>query len=209
MIELRAGKPADALGPLAKARKVREELYNRQPDNPNFASGLGRILNDYGMALAAMGRHQDAVELFRTAVGHQLKALKSAPRSPQFQQYLSNHYWNLSQSLRALARPAEAAAAARDALAIRSGDPGFTYDMACELAHCVKLVGRDDSDARVERDRYARWAIDALRRAVTAGFRDFAHMKVDADLDPLRRRDDFQLLMMDLTFPRVPFVTGP
>jgi hypothetical protein len=122
---------------------------------------------------------------------------------------LSNHYWNISQSLRALARPAEAAQAARDAIAIRSGDPDFTYNMACELAHCVTLVGSDDSDARAERDRYARWAIDGLRGAVTAGFRDFAHMKVDADLDPLRRRDDFQLLMMDLTFPTVPFATRP
>jgi hypothetical protein len=80
--------------------------------------------------------------------------------------------------------------------------------MACELAHCVKLVGSNDRDAREKRDRYARWAIDALRRSVAAGFRDFAHMKVDADLDPLRRRDDFQLLMMDLTFPNVPFVAG-
>ena len=40
-----------------------------------------------------------------------------------------------------------------------------------------------------------------LREAVAAGFRDLAHMRTDTDLDPLRSRLDFQLLMMDLAMP--------
>ena len=40
-----------------------------------------------------------------------------------------------------------------------------------------------------------------LREAVTAGFRNLAHMRTDTDLDPLRPRLDFQLLMMDLAMP--------
>ncbi len=48
-------------------------------------------------------------------------------------------------------------------------------------------------------------AVQALRRAVAAGLHDFAFMRRDTDLDPLRLRTDFQLLMMDLAFPDDPF----
>ena len=47
--------------------------------------------------------------------------------------------------------------------------------------------------------------MNRLREAVTAGFRDLAHIRTDTDLDPLRSRPDFQLLMMDLAFPAEPF----
>jgi hypothetical protein len=157
------------------------------------------------MAMASMGRHQDAAELYRTAVGHQRSVLGSFPRSRRSQLFLSLHYQRLSQSLRALGQPSEAAAAARDGLELRADDPGYMYDTACELSLCIPLVRGNDGDGRAERDRYARSAIDVLRRAVAAGFRDFAHMRVDADLDPLRGRGDFQLLLMDLMFPINPF----
>jgi len=42
-------------------------------------------------------------------------------------------------------------------------------------------------------------------RAVAAGLQDAAFMRRDADLDPLRARPDFQMLMMDLAFPDEPF----
>jgi hypothetical protein len=33
-------------------------------------------------------------------------------------------------------------------------------------------------------------------------------MAVDTDLDPIRSRSDFQLLLMDMAFPADPFVRG-
>jgi hypothetical protein len=47
-----------------------------------------------------------------------------------------------------------------------------------------------------------------LRQAVDAGYRNVALMQRDQDLDPLRSRDDFRLLMMDLEFPDDPFARG-
>jgi hypothetical protein len=44
-------------------------------------------------------------------------------------------------------------------------------------------------------------AVAQLRRAVAGGFRNVAHMRADTDLDALRSRDDFRLLMMDAAFP--------
>jgi hypothetical protein len=40
-----------------------------------------------------------------------------------------------------------------------------------------------------------------LRRAAEGGFHPVAWMNRDPDLDPLRARPDFQLLMMDLAMP--------
>jgi eukaryotic-like serine/threonine-protein kinase len=48
----------------------------------------------------------------------------------------------------------------------------------------------------------------ALRRAVAAGFRDRASALSDPDLTPLRSRDDFRLLMLDLAFPAEPLAAA-
>lgn len=37
-----------------------------------------------------------------------------------------------------------------------------------------------------------------LCEAVNRGYKDVAHMKGDADLDPLRQRDDFRKLVAEL-----------
>ena len=56
-----------------------------------------------------------------------------------------------------------------------------------------------------ERDAYAVRAVATLRRAVAAGFRNLNTLRKDRDLNPLRSRPDFQLLMMDLAMPGDPF----
>ena len=48
-------------------------------------------------------------------------------------------------------------------------------------------------------------AVLALRRAAAAGFRDLGFMRRDTDLDPLRGRADFQMLLLDVGFPKNPF----
>jgi hypothetical protein len=44
---------------------------------------------------------------------------------------------------------------------------------------------------------------------VDTGFRDLDRMQADARLDPLRTRDDFQLLKLDFALPAEPFVRIP
>ncbi len=48
-------------------------------------------------------------------------------------------------------------------------------------------------------------AMEVLRQAVAAGYRNLTVMRTDSDLNPLRLRSDFQLLMMDLAFPAEAF----
>jgi hypothetical protein len=44
-------------------------------------------------------------------------------------------------------------------------------------------------------------AVETLRRAIAAGFRDVVWVRTDTDLSALRSRDDFQALIHDMVFP--------
>jgi hypothetical protein len=47
-----------------------------------------------------------------------------------------------------------------------------------------------------------------LRRAAATGYRSPDAYRTEDALDPLRGRDDFRLLMMDLVFPAEAFARG-
>jgi hypothetical protein len=65
--------------------------------------------------------------------------------------------------------------------------------------------GDRDVAAEARRRERADRAMEALRRAVAQGYTFPAIITRDIDLDPLRPRPDFQLLMMDLAMPADPF----
>src|SRR5262249_592392 len=79
------------------------------------------------------------------------------------------------------------------------------YNRACVYCRCSTLLnsGRPGPTAgeEVERGRDADRGVDALRQAVAAGFRNGKWIRHDDDLAPLRSRDDFRALLMDLDFP--------
>jgi hypothetical protein len=49
-------------------------------------------------------------------------------------------------------------------------------------------------------------AMDCLHRAVAMGYRNALEVRIESDLDPLRSRPDFRLLilMMGMAFPAEP-----
>jgi eukaryotic-like serine/threonine-protein kinase len=71
------------------------------------------------------------------------------------------------------------------------------------LAGVVARPGSGVADGVAQAEAIA--AMSTLKRAVEGGYRNFQHMRGDPDLDPLRPRPDFQLLMMDLAMPAIPF----
>ena len=68
---------------------------------------------------------------------------------------------------------------------------GQWYDFACVYAVASAKI----ADKKQE---YADRAMELLRQAVKAGYKDAAHMAKDPDLDPLRDREDFQKLLAEL-----------
>ena len=112
--------------------------------------------------------------------------------------------------LRKCGRPAEADSAFREAITILEGlaNPRAIdiYDIACNQSLLAGVAseagsGLSAADARARADE----AMESLHRAVAAGYRQAAQMRADSDLDPIRARPDFQMLMLDLAFPAEPF----
>jgi eukaryotic-like serine/threonine-protein kinase len=65
--------------------------------------------------------------------------------------------------------------------------------------------GLTAAEGRAEAER----AIAGVRRAFDAGYSNLDWVKNGApDVKTLRSRPDFQLLMMDLAFPKTPFAQG-
>ncbi len=141
-----------------------------------------------------------ASERLSKAIHHDMFA--ALRTHPAFRQLLLKH--PLSNKLlvaRAVKQlrddPAGAVAAAADLAPKTDLNYGEVYDLACVYAvACDKLPG--------QRDEYAARAVELLRRAVAAGYKDRAHMDQDADLDALRGRADYKQLLTTLPNPPPP-----
>lgn len=92
-----------------------------------------------------------------------------------------------------------AATAAADALAQRwPKDSDTQYNCARVHALAAGAVKGDNALA----DRYAARAVALLRQAVKAGYKDNENVRKDADLETLRRREDFQTLQKEIAGTR-------
>jgi hypothetical protein len=51
-------------------------------------------------------------------------------------------------------------------------------------------------------------SMEWLRQAIARGYRNKIQLRLESALDPLRSRDDFKLLMLDLAMPANPFAAA-
>src|SRR5262249_42003106 len=107
----------------------------------------------------------------------------------------------------------EAASATREAVAILERlsilDPRDCYNLACGNATLAGIAALPRSGLTAAEGRAAaEQAMPWLPRAVARGYRNVPVLERDHDLDPIRSRPDFQLLMMDVEFPDDPFARG-
>src|SRR5262249_33428101 len=111
---------------------------------------------------------------------------------------------NLASSYSDLGRHAEALKLYEETLARRKvklgpGHPSTIrtiYDIAC--THALMIATADN------RTKQADTAMDWIRQAVAAGYKNVEHLKEDKDLDPLRGREDFRKLIAALEVNAVP-----
>jgi hypothetical protein len=118
---------------------------------------------------------------------------------------MAETYFNRGLARRALHDAVGTAADVRRALGIRDERPyrgGWQcFESARYHAALAGLAGQAGSSASAgEAEPEAEKAMGLLRRAVELGYRSAAFRNEDA-LDPLRSRDDFRLLIMDLAMP--------
>jgi len=207
---LKKGKPAEALAALEKGRAIQQKLANANPNVTDFQSQLARFHNNISSLFVETDNPAEALAAMEKGRAIRQALADANPRVTGFQRDLAISLGWLGQLRQDEGQAAEAADAYRKALAILERLPLLpSYDhfnvgtMHAGLAGLAPRPGSGLSAAegRDEADRAMTW----LRKAVDVGYRPPAQMLAEPVLDSLRSRPDFQLLLMDLTFPADPF----
>jgi serine/threonine-protein kinase len=196
-----------ALQMASQAVALYEELVRADHGAVECRWRLARCLDEVGRICALSGRPAEAAQpLERAAELHE--ALTRDNPGLYGVDVVRNRLYTAYQRL-AAGRPEEARACLRRAEdelkrshQIRAGM--LLQDLAC--SHVLwSAAGREGAIGSAEREARTRRAIGVLRRAVMAGHADLMQVRRDPILDPLRRRRDFEEMVLDLSFPADPF----
>ncbi len=199
-----------AIASWRRSVSVREWLVQDQPDRPDYQSGLGGAFYNLGLALASQDRHEEAVDCFREAIGFQRPLVQTYPGYVRFRQNLGNQYAVLSRSLLILGCSNEAVDAAREHIALWPGNARMLYNGSCYLSLCVPFL--EELETVQAADGVSADAVSTLNAAIESGWDDAVLTAHDSDLDPVRDREDFRVLlggMFDRIFPETPFARSP
>jgi serine/threonine-protein kinase len=205
-----AGKPAVALPELESARSLLEDLARAGPTVPENRNRLAAALNAAGGALRDLGRPAEARDRHTRAVALTEGLASSYPKVPAYRARLAEGLRRLAGLELAAGDAAGAVADARRAVGLLEGLPArdarHWFSLACARATLSAAAGRagpgpSTSLASGLADR----AIADLRQSAAMGYRSPAAYRYEPALAPLRGRDDFRLLMLDLAFPADPF----
>jgi tetratricopeptide (TPR) repeat protein len=151
-----------------------------------------------GYLSQARGAADEARSFFERGAGYHRTAGKPYPNRPAD----ATHFSGLAGLQMRFKDHAGAARTADELAATDPNSGAVQYDAACLVSLCVPVAVADERLPEPRRQQvmrtYSDRSMELLRAAAAKGFRDAAHMKKDADLDPIRGRDDFRKLIDDL-----------
>jgi hypothetical protein len=186
----------------AAALALLRQLATDFPNQPDLRTKLaGTCVN---LAILELGQRnfKAAKNYLEEATPHHEAGLKANPRNPMYRQFYRNNLAELIRTNAGLGDRRGATTAAEKLRDLGWDPPGSAYDAACYLSLCIPIIQRDEKATQDERDKqmafYGDEALKMLRAAVAKGYKDAAHMKRDPDLEPLRVREDFKKLLVDL-----------
>jgi serine/threonine-protein kinase len=207
------GRSDEALAALRTSLEIRRKLVEANPNLTEFQFQLARCHDFMGWVYRQTGKPAEALAAFERAITILSRLADDHPTVIVFARSLAVCYVHTGGIHREAGRPLEAAADTRRAVSLLERLPALEsidrYNLACGHARLAGIAalprsGMSAAEGRVEAKRAMQW----LHGAVAGGYRNVAIMQKDQDLDPLRSRPDFRLLMMDLEFPDDPFARG-
>jgi tetratricopeptide (TPR) repeat protein len=188
------GQPKVALHWYSQAIRNLETVLELKKHHALAKQFLPDLHRERAQCLAGLGKHAEAIQDCERALA---LGYRRSVEMLRLERALSLAY--VGQHARAIAEANELANKA-------PGSNDALYNAARVYAVSSAAVLEDASLPRVERDRlaeqYAVHAVGLLNKAHAAGFFEdpahVAHLKKDADLTPLRERDDFKKLLATL-----------
>jgi serine/threonine protein kinase/tetratricopeptide (TPR) repeat protein len=173
------GHPADSLPWYDRAVRTLTPIYEKDRRDVMAKEFLRN--GHWGRAIVCgrLQQHAEAVKDWDRAI-----ELSPGPEQPSFR---------VSRAVARLeaGQVADAVAEVEDLTKRSKWSTDDWYNFACVYAVASGKV----ADKKPE---YADRAVELLRQAVNAGYRNATHMGTDTDLDPLREREDFKRLLAEL-----------
>ncbi len=206
-------RPSGPCAGLARAaRAIFQHLADANPAVTLFQGELAQGHQVIGSIQDETGHPALALASFERAQAILQRLVAANPRHALSRSRLAASHSYVGMMRQRAGRPAEAAVEFRRAVAIMERlcelqpDAYNLYNLACFRSLLSGIAAQPGSGLTAsEVSSLGEQAVEALRRAVAAGLHDLAFMRRDPDLDALRSRSDFQLLLLDLAFPDDPF----
>ncbi len=210
---LRIRGALDAAEPVyRKELAYQERLAREHPEVTEYRFGHGQVLNNLADLLRERGRLEEVLPLSREATQELGGLYRSNPRSSFYRQGYSYACWTLAQILVDRRDPRAASEVVVEYLGIEPNGFEESFESAGFLCRCARLARDDASVLEGQREALARTytgrAMDALALAVRNGFRDARLLQTADTYEPLRNREDFRRLVIELwdrAFPADPF----
>jgi serine/threonine protein kinase len=188
---------------LDRSASLYEELVKSYPGVNQYRLGLLDARIQQVMLARVDGDHAAASEAARRAVD-QCALLTLDPAADGSLAYAADCYLQLALTSLDVNRRQEAEQALQTAESligrIKTANAALQYNLACVLA-LLSVQASSPAHQSALNDR----AMNMLLQAVATGFRDHTFIRNDPDFAPLRHRPEYQLLLLDLTFPVNPF----
>jgi serine/threonine-protein kinase len=187
-----------------KAEADYAKALELKPDDADLRLERGQFYQKRGQPDKAALEFEAAVTAKARIVAGSRKDFDAAPQEWDKRNALSDAYMKLAHAQQAAGRVADAVATAHELAKLWPGECMRSYNVACELALCIPLVGKNKeqtAEQEAQRRQLADEAMQWLRLSILEGNRDLAHMQQDTDLTALRDRDDFKALMKRLAQP--------
>jgi tetratricopeptide (TPR) repeat protein len=205
------------------AVRIKQDLVRQFPDSPDYAADLGNTYENVGDFSRERKRLDEALGWYGQAIATLRPVLARQAGLASARSHLANAYAGRAEALDDLGRHGDAERDWKGALGLCEGRSrvSIQWRHARALARAgdpeagvaeAERLGLNDSPARTDygraclyalasaadaerRSAYAAKALDRLRRAVAAGYKDFDQMRKDPDLEPLRSYEDFKRLL--------------
>ena len=212
-LRLKSGNPGEAIDYFSREETIWKKLADANPAVPEFRDSLANCLTNGATVLLRLGRPAEARPRCDRAVALREALISANANVPHYRKNLAESLLRFGQAHQAAGDFVGASADWKRAVALLKtvealdGEYIFYYaGCHASLATMAGLAGT--GVAGRERDAHSDQAMALLHQAAAMGYRNPGVYRTETAVDAIRGRDDFRLLLLDISFPRDPFVNS-
>ncbi len=192
----------EALTMYRRAAERAEAAYIQAPQVIMNGRFLSIQLGNVAETERQLGHVNEALAALRRVAEIWRKLAQDNPAVPSLHSNLLAAYRNLAiyqRELKQIEQSERTLRLAREVIdRLPSDGPEALFKLACVRAECAAILGQGKdkltTEEKAEQKHEADLAMESLRKAVTAGFRDAERLRKTTELNVLRSRVDFRIL---------------